>query len=99
MEKPNTSTCVRPSALMNAARGAGDAGVVEQDDLAALCNTVGDSRIPMIHRAGEVNVEHKRHAPCLAEAPVCKANAVGFHILGRSGLMAMAGHGCFSGVG
>ena len=46
-----------------------------------------------IHRAGEVNVEHERHAARLAEPAKGEADAVCFNVLRRCVLMGMAGHG------
>jgi hypothetical protein len=56
------------------AGAAGDAGIVEQDDLAVLGETICHSRVPIVHRAGEVHVEDERHATRFAEASVSEPN-------------------------
>jgi hypothetical protein len=102
-EKPRTSTFVRPSALMNAAALAAisstevgtsplvleNARVVEQDHLPRLRKAVGDERVPVIHRPGEVLVENERHAVRLAEATI----GVGLDELRRRGLVGMNHYG------
>ncbi len=47
----------------------------------------------MIHRAGEMHIEHERYAARLAEPPISKANAVRFDKLRRGRLVGIASHG------
>ena len=74
------------------ARARRDAGIVEQDDLAILGEAVRHRRVPMIHRAGEMDVEDDRHAAGLAEAAIGKADSVGLDVLCRRGLVSVRGH-------
>jgi hypothetical protein len=74
------------------AGGAGYAGVVEQDDFAAVGEAVGHCRVPMVHGAGEVLVEDERRTGWIAKAAIGKADAVGFDELRRRGLVTVLGH-------
>jgi hypothetical protein len=74
-------------------RATGDAGIVEQNDLSLLRETIGDRRIPMVHGAGEVHVEDERHATRLAEPAVRKAGAVGLDELRRRDLVGINHYG------
>jgi hypothetical protein len=71
---------------------AGNSGIVEQDDLAVLGETIRHSRVPMVHGAGEMHVEDERHPTRLAEAAIGEADAVGFDELRRRGLVSVLGH-------
>ena len=72
--------------------GTGYAGVVEEDHLTVLGQTVRHRRVPVVHGAGEVLVEDERHAGRLAEAAIGEADAVGLDELRRRGLVTVLGH-------
>src|SRR6516162_1083299 len=69
-----------------------DAGIVEQDYLSVAGEAIGHRRIPVIHRAEVVLVEHDRHAAGLAKAPVGEAHTIGLDELRRRGLVGICGH-------
>src|ERR1700738_4083486 len=102
IEKPNMSTCFRPSALMkamasapirsNVAGAAGDARVVEQDHLPVASQAIRHRWVPIIHGADVVLAKYERHSSDLAEAAVGKAYSVGLNELRRSGLVSVLGH-------
>src|SRR5262249_7976030 len=52
------------------ARGASDAGVVEKNDFPAGCERIGDRRVPVVERAGEVLKTEKRTCGARAKAAV-----------------------------
>src|SRR6202521_4184267 len=103
IEKPNRSTCFRPSALMKGdgvgghllerprvlAGAAGYAGVVEQDHLTVASQAIRHRRVPIIHGADVVLAEDERHSSGLAEAAIGEADAVGLYELWRRGLAGM----------
>ena len=69
-----------------------DTGIVEQDDFAGLGETISHSRVPIVHRASEMLIEDNWHALGIAEAAVAEADAVGFHELGRCGVVSIPAH-------
>ena len=64
-----------------------NAGIVKQDHFPAFGETIGHSRVPMVHGAGIVLVEDERYAVRLAEAAIGETNAVGLGELRRRGLV------------
>jgi hypothetical protein len=77
----------------NLAGAAGNACVVEQNHLTVARQAIRHRRVPVIHGADVVLIEHEWHAARLAEAAVGEADAVGFDELRRRGLVGMGGHG------
>src|SRR5258707_931046 len=62
---------------------AGNARVVEQNDLALRREAIGHRRTPMVHPPSEVLVENERYAVRLTEATIGEADAVGLDELRR----------------
>jgi hypothetical protein len=76
------------------AAAGGDAGVVEQDDLAVGGEGVADGRVVVVEVSDEVLEEHERDAPALrvAEAAVGEADAVGLDEPGGGGVVGVVVH-------
>src|SRR5271156_494279 len=75
------------------AGAAGDASVVEQDHLTVASEAIRHRRVPIIHGADVMLVEHDRHAPGLAESTIGKTDSVSLYQLCRCGLGSMNHYG------
>src|ERR1700676_1151534 len=79
----------RGRTLAGAAR---NARVFEQDPLTLARQAIRPRRVPVIHCADVVHIEHERYAVRLAEAAIGEADSVSFDELCRRGLVGM--HHC-----
>src|SRR5712664_581104 len=106
IEKPNRSTCFRPSALMKAMASAPICSNVvgtspELLETPALSNkihlpvasqAIRHRRIPVVHGAEVVLAKDERHSSGLAEAAIGEADSVGLYELCRRGLVCVVIH-------
>jgi hypothetical protein len=80
-------------AVRDQAARRGDAGVVEQDDLAVGGQRVGQGGVVVIQRPHEMLEEHQRGPAWPAEPAVTEADAAGLGELRRGGVMRELRHG------